>query len=144
MLYTKVSVFSIQQQYIILLQLHTTSCYTVTFIRSFCRFCLITRATLDFIIDSGMKKGGIKKKKKKARIFYILLQCDASRFVPERDYYSDRRSKVFGQTMVRTLWMILTVTLCVIKSAIVIRIYPELDCFQNHCLVSNYEDLKSQ
>ena len=139
MLYTKVSVFSIQQEYIILLQFHTKSCYTVTFIRSFCCICLITRAALDFIINSGMKKRG----KKKPRIFYILLQCDASRFVPERDYYSDRRAKVFGQTMVRTLWMILTVTLCVIKSAIVIRIYSELGCFQNHCLVSNSEDLKS-
>ena len=72
MLYTKVSVFSIQQQYIILLQLHTTSCYTVTFIRSFCRFCLITRATLDFILDSGMKKRGIKKKKKTAHLLHPI------------------------------------------------------------------------
>ena len=61
MLYIKVSVFSIQQEYIILLQFHTKSCYTVTFIRSFCCICLITRAALDFIINSGMKKRGKKK-----------------------------------------------------------------------------------
>ena len=40
---------------------------------------------------------------KKPRTFCILLQCDASRFVPERDCYWDRWSKVFRQTLHRKL-----------------------------------------